>query len=130
MDCAFCGCEPADPTTLRPVRPVEGFSSLTVEGMTGATLLEAEYAACEDCYPEVSEAERLWRLRHECGDCWSSPCRCTPSRPLLMLVEVPTCRNCGMELVPAKTGRDTLCANCEANARSGVRHIIGGGWRM
>lgn len=71
MECEFCGMEPADPTVLRPVRGV-----LTDETGKVVGLEDAELAACEDCFADAYEPERLYRLEHECPKCWALDCRC------------------------------------------------------
>lgn len=76
MECEMCGQEPADPTTLRPVREVIEVPSMTGAG-TEEALSTTELAVCEDCYPEASEPEMRWRLKNECPVCWAHPCRCS-----------------------------------------------------
>jgi hypothetical protein len=76
MECDFCGCEPADPTTLRPVREVVMVPTEAPSPPYEVEALGDEHVACEDCYGEAFEPERLWRLEHECPQCWSFPCEC------------------------------------------------------
>jgi hypothetical protein len=70
MECSFCGIEPAEPETLRPVFEV-------IERDGEKVLADEPDAACEDCYADVSEPERQWRLANECPTCWAHPCRCS-----------------------------------------------------